>query len=315
MTAPKEPMPSPAELPARSIDAIEELAGSHPGQRRAHARGICARGVFTPSGEAARLTGAAHLQREPSDVVVRFSNSASDPATRDLLSPAKGMAVQFQRPDSAGVKPVIVAVTASVFVARTPESFLEMMLAARDLARDGLSVKERLKSLLGSFPHAGEALTILSELKPPASFASVPYHSIHAFYLVDGEGRKQPVKYEWIPDAEVAYLPLLKTAVASKDYLEDELRERLEKLPAGFTLRIALGEPWDPVDDSSARWPADRPTLDIGHLSITELTDEPAGLLMDPTATGQGIEITPDPILSFRREAYAVSHERRMQGI
>ncbi|OXM13600.1 catalase family peroxidase [Paenibacillus herberti] len=324
MTNMQEPMPASDKLPARSVDAIEELSGTHPGKRRAHARGICAKGVFTPSGQAARLTFAAHLQQTPCEAIIRFSNSAADPASRDLMSPAKGMALQFQLPDGQGArgvesvqgeKPVISAVTAPVFVARTPESFLEMMLAARDMTRRGDSIKDRLKGMLQLFPHAAEALTSISSLKPPASFASVPYYSIHAFYFVDENGRRRPVKYEWIPDAEEAHLPLIKAAVSSKDYLEDELRDRLGTSPIGFTLRLTLGEEWDPVDDCTARWPSNRETLEAGHLFIVELIEEPDGLVMDPTVTGPGIELTPDPILNFRHDAYAVSFERRQKGI
>ncbi|SDS35244.1 catalase [Paenibacillaceae bacterium GAS479] len=333
MTEMQEPMPASDKLPARSVDAIEELSGTHPGKRRAHARGICAKGVFTPSGQAAQLTFAAHLQQTPCEAIIRFSNSAADPASRDLMSPAKGMAVQFQLPGgqaargapdvlgapdvhgARGEKPVISAVTAPVFVARTPESFLEMMLAARDMTRRGDSIKDRLKGMLQLFPHAAEALTAISSLKPPASFASVPYYSIHAFYFVDANGRRRPVKYEWVPDAEEAHLPLIKAAVSSKDYLEDELRERLDASPIGFTLRLTLGEEWDPVDDSTSRWPSNRETLEAGHLFIHELIEEPDGLVMDPTVTGAGIELTPDPILNFRHDAYAVSFERRQKGI
>ncbi|MCM3748658.1 catalase [Paenibacillus pasadenensis] len=300
-------------LPVRFINTIEEIAGTHPGQRRAHARGICAKGVFTPSGRTIGMTFAAHLQQEPCEAVIRFSNSAPDPATSDLMSPVKGMAVEFQRPDRHGVKPVIVAATIPVFVTRTPESFHEMMIAARDLAKQGHSFKERINGLLHLFPHAGKALTLLDDIKPPASFVSIPYYSVHAFYFVDESGTKRAVKYEWVPDAE-AHMPLIKAAVSSKDYLEDELRERLNSSPAGFTLKLTLGEEGDSVDDCSVSWPSERETIEAGHLSIQQLIEEPDGLLMDPTATGEGIEVTPDPILLFRHDAYAESYRRRQEG-
>lgn len=301
------------ELPVRFINTIEEITGTHPGQRRAHARGICTKGVFTPSGRTIGMTFAAHLQQEPCEAVIRFSNSASDPASRDLMSPVKGMAVEFQRPDRHGIKPVIVAATIPVFVARTPESFHEMMIAARDLAKRGHSFKERINGLLQLFPHAGQALTLLDDIKPPASFVSIPYYSVHAFYFVDESGTTTAVKYEWVPDAK-AHMPLIKAAASSKDYLEDELRERLNSSPAGFTLKLTLGEEGDPVDNCSASWPNERETIEAGHLSIQQLIEEPDGLLMDPTATGEGIEVTPDPILLFRHDAYAESYRRRQEG-
>ena len=47
---------------ARLIDALNAVAGVHPGHRAAHAKGIGATGTFTATGDAASLTVAAHLQ-------------------------------------------------------------------------------------------------------------------------------------------------------------------------------------------------------------------------------------------------------------
>ncbi|ASS68572.2 MULTISPECIES: catalase family peroxidase [unclassified Paenibacillus] len=300
-------------LPEQAVNAIEQISGTHPGCRRAHAKGICCEAVFRPSGAVSEWTAAPHLQQEETRAIVRFSNTNPDPDNRDLLSPAKGLAVQFLLPD--GARPVIVAATTPVFFARTPESFLEMMQAFREAKRGGISVKEIFTDLIGRFPHAKSALASISALKPPASFASRPYYSIHAFYFVDGAGKRRPVKYEWIPDAGEDHLPLVKAPFAGHDYLEKELAERLESSPVGFTLRIVRGEEWDPVDDPTTEWPRDRETVDAGQLIVTRIVEEPEGLLMDPTVTGNGIEVSEDPILRFRKDAYAVSFERRSQGI
>lgn len=58
------------------------------------------------------------------NTIIRFSGSSTDPALADLLSPAKGMAVQFILPD--GEVTNLVGVTVPVFLRgpRSPSSIL-----------------------------------------------------------------------------------------------------------------------------------------------------------------------------------------------
>lgn len=111
-------------LAAEAVDAIEDLSGVHPGYRRAHATGTCCRGFFRPSGLGKEFTEAEHLQEQQVNAIIRFSGSSTDPALADLLSPAKGMAVQFILPD--GEVTNLVGVTVPVFLPgpRNPSSTL-----------------------------------------------------------------------------------------------------------------------------------------------------------------------------------------------
>lgn len=101
-------------LAAEAVDAIENLSGVHPGYRRAHAAGVCCRGFFRPSGLGKEFTEAEHLQEQQVNAIIRFSGSSTDPALADLLSPAKGMAVQFILPD--GEVTNLVGVSVPVFL-------------------------------------------------------------------------------------------------------------------------------------------------------------------------------------------------------
>ena len=63
-------------LAQQLLDALDALAGLHPGFRPAHAKGLMCAGLFTPSPEAAHLTRAPHASRPSTAVTVRYSNSA-----------------------------------------------------------------------------------------------------------------------------------------------------------------------------------------------------------------------------------------------
>ena len=85
--------------------------------------------------------------------------------------------------------------------------------------------------------------------------------------------------------------------------------------PVRFVLELQLSEDGDPVDDPTAGWRDDRETVAAGTLELTELdTERETGddvLVFDPTRVTDGIELSDDPILRFRRDAYSVSIERR----
>jgi catalase len=309
---------SPGRLPAaadnpglakRAVDAIEELSGVHPGYRRAHARGICCRAVFRPNGLAAAFTTAAHLQEQEVSAVVRFSGSSTDPALADLLSPAKGMAVQFTLP-GGGVSSLI-GVTLPVFFARTPESFVDILSSVHKARAGNLGPLELIKEVTTHFSESKASLLAVKKLQPPASYAESHYYCIHTYFFVDAEGNKRPVKFEWTPDAGVRALSLKDASQQPDQYLEEELELRLLAGPAVFQLTVVFGEEGDPTDDPTHAWPEDRRRIDIGRLYLTEIIEEPDGLLMDPAAVPAGIALSDDPILNFRHTAYGESFQRR----
>lgn len=298
-------------LAGQAVDAIEDLSGIHPGYRRAHAKGICCRAVFRPSGLAASFTTAAHLQGQDVAAVVRFSGSSTDPVLADVLSPAKGMAVQFSLPGGGVTN--LAGVTIPVFFARTPESFLDIIRSAHQAQESKLGVLELLKEITTHFAESRESLMAVTHLKPPASYAESRYYCIHAYFFIDPEGTSRPVKFEWLPDSGERTLTIDEAAAQPDDYLQDELELRLKDHPAVFQLVAVFGEAGDPTDDPTRAWPEERRRIDLGRLSITELMGEPEGLVMDPTVIPPGMALSDDPILNFRRAAYADSHHRRSQ--
>ena len=138
---------------------------------------------------------------------------------------------------------------------------------------------------------------------------------MHAFRWIAGDGSDRHVRYSWIPEAGRENLSKSDAMARDPDYLQDELAERLARGPVRFTLQLRIAREGDPVDDPTAPWPNDRETVEAGTLEITEpdTTREKGDdvLVFDPTRITDGIELTDDPIVTFRREAYNVSIKRR----
>lgn len=300
-------------LTKRAIDAANAVSGAHPGLRALHARGTLLAGTFTATPEAAELTRAAHMQGPPVPVTARFSNGNGDPGSPDHSRDGRGLAVKMTLPDGSTTD--IVSVSRPTFFVRTPEDFVELMEARRPDPESGQPDMERLGAFLGAHPESAVAIQAALAAEPPASYAQVTFHAIHAFRWVNADRAGRFVRYRWEPEAGVATLPDEEAAALGDDYLQREILERLEAGPVAFGLVLQLGEEDDPTDDSTQAWPDERETVRVGRLEITGVeTEREQGddiLVFDPMRVTDGIEPSDDPILHFRSDAYAESVLRR----
>jgi catalase len=297
--------------PEQAVGAANEVFGRHPGYRALHAKGTLCKGSFTAAPAGAALTRAAHMRGEPVPATIRFSNGSGNPQAPDTAPDVRGLAVKLYLPD--GSRTDIVGQTAPRFPVRTPEVFIELLHASHP----GPAMPFKFARFLARNPAAVRSLPAnVAALRPPVSYAAVPYYALHAFCWVDGDGGARYVRYTWVPQAPARSLSPLAAKRLGRDYLQQELRERLARGPARFTLELQIGADGDPVEDPTAVWPEDRPRLFAGTLEVTGLeTERETGgdvLIFDPTRVTDGIELSADPILQFRSAAYSASVARRM---
>jgi catalase len=291
--------------PETLVDAIGKAAGSYPGHRAAHGKGVVLSGTFTPSEQARELTRAAHMQGDRVRVTVRFSNGGANPESNDAeIGDGRGMAVKFYLPD--GSTSDIVGLSIPVFFVRTPEEFLAFTLARADSF-------EKVGEFIGEHPATAQALQqILPALGPPRSYATVAYNSIHAFKLVNGDRDERWVRWRLVPEAGVELLPEEERGSADPNFLQTEI---LERVPVRFTLVARIGAADAVTDDPTVTWSEDLETVAMGVVELTgPETERETGddvMVMDPTRVTDGIECSDDPILHVRSHAYSVSVERR----
>ena len=298
------------------VDALEAVnGGPHTGQRAVHAKGTVCKGRFIPTPEAAKLSRAAHLQGDPVEATIRFSNAGGHPRSKDADPLAgRGMAVKLHLPDGGATD--IVAVPLVVFFARNPEDFLELTRARIPDPETGQPDPEKLGAYLAEHPEAGIALQKgLPKLAPTTSFATSDYRGLHAFCLVDADGGEHWGRYTWEPEVGPEYLTDEQRDAASRDYLQEEIRERLAEGIARFTLEFTLANEGDPLDDPTAEWEGDHEVVELGELEVIEVIEDPETadrpLIFDPMRLTDGIEPSGDQILAARPKAYGVSIERR----
>ncbi|MDX6672442.1 MAG: catalase [Solirubrobacteraceae bacterium] len=301
------------ELEAQIVDAIQDIGGRHEGHRAVHAKGTLCAATFTPADGAAEVCRAAHFQDGEVRAHVRFSNGSGDPQGRDAAQDGRGIGVKLYLPDGSTTD--IVGLSRRQFFVRTPEDFLEFTRARKPDPETGELDLEKVGAFLGAHPEAGPAVQEQLQSKPPVSYATVAFNGIHAFRLTAPDGTQRWVRYRFEPAAGEAVLDDEEAAQRDRDYLQQEIAQRLEEGPVAFTLFAFVAQDGDPLEDPTVAWPDDRERIELGRLELTAVaTDRERDgdiLVMDPTRVTDGIEPSADPILHARGEVYAESVFRR----
>jgi len=291
--------------PEEAIAATHERFGDHPGYRRLHAKGTLLRGTFNVTPAAARVSRAAHLQGDPIPLTARVSNASGDPSEPDYAPDIRGLALKLYLPD--GERTDIVAQTAHRFPVSDPAGFNDLLRASKPPA-----AAWRLPLFLAQHPKVALDLPkSAATMAPPVSYATRRYYALHAYKLVAADGAETFIRYELIPEAGVKALAPWDARRRGRDYLQEEILERVAREPVRFRLELVVAGPDDELDDPSAEWPSDRERLDAGTVALTgPETERETGddvLVFDPTRIVDGIELSGDPVLRFRTRAYSAS--------
>ncbi len=307
---------TPPSIVAEIVTAMRTLAGPHPGFRPVHAKGIVCSGRFQASSEAHRVSRAPHLQGPSVPTIIRFANSAGDPAVHDGLANVRSLAVKFQLPGDKSAD--ILANSVEGFLARTPEELLEFLRAQLPDPATGRPVADAVPKFLDTHPAAAAFVGRLMQKPVPASYAQSRYHAEHAFRFTAADDSSRFGRYHFVPEAVEAYLAPGDAGKRGPNFLREELDGRLRHGPAAFRLFLQIAAAGDPTDDPTALWPAERPQVELGRLEVISISptgaEDERRLVFDPTNRTDGIDLSADPILLARSAAYSISYERRHRG-
>lgn len=299
--------------PEQAIDTTTRAFGRHPSFRALHAKGIVCSGDFRATTDAARLCRAQLYSGDDVPATIRFSLGSGNPHEHDWMPGPRGLAVKFYLP--GGDRTDIVAVSTPRFPVRTPEAFVELL----EIQAAGPAAALRLPRFLARHPEAVRTLpAIVPSQRPPASYATIPYHALHAYRWLDAQGGSRFVRYTLRPVERPQWLSILAARRRGPDYLHDDLRRRVAARPVLFILEVQIAEPGDPTDDPSAAWPRQRRRVTVGTLRVTSAESEREKdgdvLVFDPSRVTDGIECSADPVLAFRPRAYSESIRRRTES-
>jgi len=312
------PLPSDErliQLGNELLETFNSIFGPHPGFRPAHAKGIVLTGSFTPSPEAKSLTRAPHVTRPSTPVSARFSNSTGIPMIPDNDPNAnpRGLALRFHLAEH--VHTDIVGHSTDGFPTRTGQEFLEFLRAA--MASDPSKPKPTpVEVFLATHP---AALAFVQTPKPsPVSFATEAYFGVTAMRFTNHDGLVRYGRYRITPSSGIEHLDAAAAQAKDPNYLFDELSRRVAASPIAFDIQVQIAADGDVVNDATVHWPANRPLLHFGTVTLAAEAPQNEALqkqiIFDPIPRVDGIEASDDPLLELRAAIYLISGRRRRQA-
>lgn len=302
--------------PVEVIGSLEGTFGVHQGQRRNHAKGTCAVGEFIATAGAPALSRSQLFSGAPIPVVARFSVAGGNPNVSDSTKNARGLALEFRFPD--GSRQHMTMLNTPVFGAANPNTFDDMILAAKPDPKTGKPDPQRLKQFLASHPDALAQSNFLVSNNPPESYVNSAYYGIHTFKFIDAAGAQHAVKWRFVPQGGEKRMTASEIALAPRDFLEQRLIEQVAKGPVRWDMVVYVGEPGDPEDNPTISWPESRTHFRAGTLTIEHAMPQSGAACekvnFDPLVMADGIAPTNDPVLLFRSPAYAISFAKRLSN-
>ena len=304
-----------AGLAATAITAVRSAFGTHAGRRALHAKGCWAEGELTATPAGTALCRAPFLDGQPVRALARFSHASGDPNVHDGGRAGRGIGVKLFLRD--GTRTDLLGITAPAFVVRRPEDFPAFVEATRRDPATGAPDLERVGAFVAAHPESLTAIQAAPTTPPPASYLSVVYNGIHTFRWTAPDGTQRWVRTRWRPE-RVETLDDADALARDPDHLAADLRDRVVAGASTLTLVARIGADGDPLDDPTAPWPEEREAVDVAQLVLRAAIDDPETpsdiRVFDPTRVCDGIELSADPILAFRHDAYDVSARGRWSG-
>ncbi len=297
-----------------TVNALNGVFGRHPGERSSHAKGFCAAGQFTPSNEAKAFSTTPLFKHGATPVTARLSTGGGNPEASDTKRAVRGLGARFHIGDDEELD--LVLISAPTFFASTPAQFVEFLSVRRNDPATGKKNKQAIRAWNAANPNVMAHVNYVAQTPPPASYATTPYFSTHAFLFENDSGVEKTARWVVEPVAGFKGLTREQEDNLPKNFLKAELAERLTKGPAQWDIYLQVAQDADTRTDPSVAWPNDRMKINVGRLELTRLIapgadDDCAGFIYDPNTLPTGIEPTDDPILEIRSPAYAVSFSRR----
>ena len=326
---------SDQELAEKLVKVLQRPDGNK-ALRPVHTIGISATGFFEPSLIARNFCKARHFCTDRSNVIVRFSNGSGAAQVHDGWSDVRGMAVRFHLDDKNDTD--LIAMTMPEFYAPTPQDFLDFAEMAEPQPYKGQTPWQKILGLLQLIlpardPYPGETISPdegairfadenafaqlgvmqAAQIGAPVSYVRDAYHAVHTFVVTAEDGVRRWVRFSWQPIAGVLRTSPDETPV--DDYLREELKTRLSGEPARFSLMMTIGELGDDFNDSARPWPPHRQRIMMGTLTLDAVPEDQVAdcerLSFNPGLLTDVIEMSDDPVLKIRLEAYKVSSKWR----
>jgi len=303
-----------AANPTQQVDALEALAGTHPGFRRGQAKGVCAMGHFTGTEAGAALSTATAFNGESHPVLARFSVGGGNPEGTDQSRSSRGLALQMTLP--GGEQWQMGNISAPLYFIAQPEHFTPFLQVRTPDQDTGEVDQDALAAFNEAHPETLRQAEWLAAQPIGGSYAGYTYWGVNAFRLTNADGEHQYVRWSFTPQQDITAPDESTLAELGDHFLADELAERLQSGPVHFDFHLQLATEDDSLVDPTTIWPDSNPSVLAGELTIVASSPGQGGecdlMIFNPLVLPEGVAPSDDPVLHARPAAYAESFGRRM---
>lgn len=296
-------------------------------ERRMHAKGFGAFGVFRVTNDITRYTCAdlfSGIGKE-TEVFVRFSTVAGERGAADAERDIRGFAVKFYTQQGNWD---LVGNNTPVFFLRDPRKFADLNHAIKRHPASGLHSPAANWDFWTSLPEAFHQVTIvMSERGIPDGFRHMHGFGSHTFSLINAQSERIWCKFHWVcqqgirnlSDAQAAALIAADRDSAGADLYRAIEQGRFPKWKLCIQVMTdaeAADFPFNPFDLTKV-WPhGDFPLIEVGEMVLNR---NPQNYFADveqaafnPAQVVPGIGFSPDKMLQGRLFAYGDAQRYRL---
>src|SRR5271156_284059 len=299
-----------ALTPATMINTFERLNGEHPGFRRNHAKGVCVTGYFESNGKGQALSKAQVFRAGRVPIGGRFARAGGHPYAADTPQTVRSLAILFKQADGEEWRTAMINLP--VFVVNNPQDFHDFLVVTSPDPQTGKVDSAAVGAFLAKHPETAAALKEIGSHPFSSGFGDSAYYALSAFRFVNDEGERSAVRWWLKPDQPAGAGD---SATTDKNYLFDGLIAQIHAGPLRWHVIVIVGQPGDPTAQAASLWPADRPQIDVGTITIDTIESEDTSgkrdVNFDQLVLPDGISPSDDPLLSARSAAYSQSFTRR----
>lgn len=296
-------------------------------ERRMHAKGSGAYGVFTVTHDITQYTRAKIFSRigKKTELFARFTTVAGERGAADAERDIRGFAVKFYTEEGNWD---MVGNNTPVFFLRDPLKFPDLNHAVKRDPRTNLRSAKNNWDFWTSLPEALHQITIvMSDRGIPASYRTMHGFGSHTFSFINSNNERFWVKFHFKSQQGIKNLTDTEAeAIIGKDR-ESHQRDLYEAIERGdspkWTLKVQIMPEADAAKvsynpfDLTRIWPhGDYPLIDVG---VMELNRNPENFFAEveqsafnPANVVPGIGFSPDKMLQARLFSYGDAQRYRL---
>ncbi len=306
---------------AHLIEKLARFDRERVPERVVHARGTGAHGVFRATADISDITKASlFVPGKETPVFVRFSTVIHPAGSPENLRDPHGFATKFYT-DQGNWD--LVGNNLPVFFIRDAIQFPDMIHSLKPSPITNKQDPNRFFDFFSATPEATNMITQLyTNLGTPASYRTMDGNGVHAFKLVNADGKTIFAKFRWISHQGVRNLTADQIAKANFNFLTDDLygqigagnHPRWDLMVQTMSADRFARLDYNPFDDTK-EW-LNIPFKKIGEMTLNKVPDNffewTEQSAFAPSNMVPGIEPSPDRMLQGRLFSYADTQRYRI---